>query len=59
MHKREDDKLNDKRNYALKVFRSIGCPIGKNDYNYLTIDLLEKAKWLVLNNFSEVELYLE
>ena len=53
MHTRDDDKH--KRNYALEVFRPVGRPIRKNDYKYLSIDLLDKAKWFVLNNCPEVE----
>ena len=59
MHKRDDDKLKDKRNYALEVFRPVGHLIGKTDYNYLSIDLLDKAKWFILNNCPEVEPYSE
>ena len=44
MRKRDDDKLNDRRNYALEVFCPVGRPIGKIDYNYLSTDLLDKAK---------------
>ena len=42
MCKRDDDKLNDKRNYALEVFRPVRHLIRKNDYNYLPTDLLER-----------------
>ena len=59
IHKRDDNKVNDKRNYALEVFRTFGGPIGKTDYNNLLIDLLDKTKWFVLNNCPKVEPYLE
>ena len=59
MRQRDDDKLEYKRNYALEVFRPVGCPIRKNDYNYLSTDLLDKAKWFVFNNYPDVEPYLE
>ena len=43
----------------LEVFRRVGRPIGKNDYGYLSTDLLDKSKWFTLNNYPEVEPYLE
>ena len=55
MRQRDDDKLEYKRNYALEVFRLVGRPIGKNDYNYLSTNLLDKAKWFVLDNCPEVK----
>ena len=59
MRKWDDDKLKDKRNHVLEVFCSVSRPIRKNDYIYLSTDLLSKAKWFVLENFLEVQLYLE
>ena len=59
MRTRDDDKLQHKRNYASEVFRLVGHLIGKNNYNYLSTDLLNKAKWFVLNNCPEVEPHLE
>ena len=51
MRTRDDDKLQHKRNYDSEVFRLVGHLIGKNDYNYLSTNLLDKAKWFVLNNY--------
>ena len=59
IRKRDNDLLKDKRNYSLEVFRPVGHPVGKNEYHYLSRHLLDKAKWFVLNNYPDVESYLE
>ena len=48
MCKRDDDKLNDRRNDALEVFHLVGRSIGKNDYNYLLTDFSTNQSGLYL-----------
>ena len=48
MCKRDDDKLNDRRNDALEVFHPVGRSIGKNDYNYLSTDFSTNQSGLYL-----------
>ena len=52
------ETINESRTYSVELFRPVGRSMGKKNLQFWHSQQLEKAKWFVLNNCTEIESYL-